>query len=463
MPWGILRALAGEAVARAQPTAQRRLARPIPAGALLATAAVAITWGLLAGLALAATSAGARADRALSLAALAAFPAPLWLLSLLSTPPHAPCRRMLGEDARSVLAGSVRAGLSIIGISLLAPLAVAAAGLWQPAAAEDLQRGAALIACGAIGSGLWALAALAAALDRIASGLQESWRALAGGGVFGPAETAPLLYAPAFAFVVALLPAALMAALWGAKSELLPPSTAVAIALVALVAAGLAARRSLRQLRARVQAALLIVEQAHATPFALAEVHPQVPGWLASGGGRLDLPTGASYTFIARSWVRRFPASAVATLSLAALAALVLRGQSGQLAVAAACLAICAYSVTRAVDLHRIDETVSGAARWLGASRLQQRRSMQRLALSLGVPSVACLLIGAASGAWLAAGCGLAAGATAGWSLLRWARRPTLTVWTGRLLLVLALLIAAAPAPGADSGRPTKPPTEVRP
>lgn len=447
----------GEAVS--SPPPQEHLARPVAWGSVLLTAAVALAWGVLAGLTLANTSAGGRADRALSLAALTAFPTPLWLLGLLSTPPHAACRRMLGQDARQVLAAAVRSGAIIIATSATAPLALLAVAIWRPEAAEDLQRCAALIACAAVGSGLWGLAALARALERIALGLQEAWRALAGGGVFGPAETAPLLYAPAFAFVIALLPAAAMAAAWGAGPDLLPPPTAGAVALAALVVAGASARRSLTRLSQRAQAALLIVEQAHATPFAQAEAQPSLPAWFRPAASGLSPAGAAGLVFMGRSWIRRFPASAPATLALVAIAAAALRDAHNPLAVAAACLAIAAYSMTRAVDLDRLDPAVAGASRWLGATTQMQRQMTHRLTLALVTPAAAALVLGATTGAWAAAIAGTGAGGALASLLLRRSKGPALASWTGRLLLVLALLMAAAPMPV----NPSPPVVEVQP
>ena len=446
-------------MSRQRSTAADQLSRSVSGGALAIWGLLALAWGLLAGLALAEALPSTRPDRVVTLAALAAFPTPLWLLGLLSTPPHAACRRTLGQEAVAVLHASVRAALWVIALSVAAPLALAASAVLHPEAAHDLLRGAALVACAATGSGLWALAALAGALDRIARGLQQTWRALAGGGVFGPAETAPLLYAPAFAFVVALLPVALLAAVWGARPTLLAPAMAWGAAVAALVLAAAAAWRSVRRLQAHAQSALLIVEQAHATPFANTEALPQVPRWMAPFG--LD-GGGPAFGILARSWVRRFPASAVVTGGLAVVAAAAQRGSHGPWVEAAACLGIVAYSITRVVDLRRSDPAVHPCTRWLGGSAPAIRIAEGRLGAHLGVPALACLLVALAADLWWPAALGALLGGGLAWPLLRLRGRPLLVSWTGRLLLAAALLIAAAP--GANPNAPTtQASTEVAP
>ncbi len=441
-------------MSRQRSAAAAQLSRSVSTGALLIWGGLALIWGLLAGLALAEALPSTRADRVISLAALAAFPTPLWLLGLLSTPPHAACRRTLGEPAIEVLAASVRAAVRVIAVSLAAPVAFGASALLHPEAADDLLRGAALVACAATGSGLWALAALASALSRIARGLQETWRALAGGGVFGPAETTPLLYAPAFAFVVALLPVALIAAVWGARPALLAPISAWVAAAIAIAVAGAAAWRSVRGLEPHAQAALLIVEQAHATPFASTEALPSVPRWMAPTGVNRIAQSAPALGILALSWVRRFPASAAVTIGLALIAAAMQRGSDGPWVAAAACLAIVAYSITRAVDLRRADPSVQPAADWLGGSPAEVAGAERRLGAHLAVPALACLLVAGATELWWPATLGAAAGGALAWPLLRLQGRPEVISWTGRLLLAAALLIAAAPGVQADPPAP---------
>jgi len=448
-------------VSRTHANAVKQLSRSVSNGALLTWTLLALGWGLLAGLALATALPSTRPDRVISLAALAAFPTPLWLLGMLSTPPHAACRRTLGQEAGAVLNASVGAGLRVIAASAAAPLAFAAAAALHPEAIDDLLCGAALVACAAVGSGLWAIAALAGALERIARGLQETWRALAGGGVFGPAETAPLLYAPAFAFVVSLLPVALLAAVWGARPGLLTPGAAWGAAAIALIIAAIATRRSLRALKPRAQAALLIVEQAHATPFATSETLPEAPAWLAPRRSDHDEQKTSAVILLGRSWIRRFPASAAVTIGLAVIASAAQRGPTGPWVAAVACLAIVAYSITRVVDLRRVDPDVHGAARWLGASDGEVFAAERRLGLHLGLPALACVGIAWSATAWWPAGAGAIAGAALSWPLLKLRGRPHLVAWTGRLLLASALLLAAAPAPRpAPAEAPT---TEVAP
>ena len=211
--------------------------------------------------------------------------------------------------------------------------------------------------------------------------------------------------------------------------------------------------------QARAQAALLIVEQAHATPFAQAEALPALPAWCRPASAGLEPAASAAFVLLGRSWFRRFPASAPATLALVAVAAGSLRGQDSPLAVAAACLGIAAYSMTRAVDLDRVDAAVMGAGLWLGATAATQRQVTLRLALALALPALASLILAAATGAWVAAIAGLLAGSGLAWALLLWSERPSLANWTGRLLLVVALLMAAAPGP-EDPARPV---AEVQP
>ena len=136
-------------MSRQRSTAADQLSRSVSGGALAIWGLLALAWGLLAGLALAEALPSTRPDRVVTLAALAAFPTPLWLLGLLSTPPHAACRRTLGQEAVAVLHASVRAALWVIALSVAAPLALAASAVLHPEAAHDLLRGAALVACAA--------------------------------------------------------------------------------------------------------------------------------------------------------------------------------------------------------------------------------------------------------------------------------------------------------------------------
>lgn len=424
---------------------------------MLLTAALAGTYGLLAAGSLAARAPGMRADRALVLSALAAFVAPLWILGLISTPPMAATRRLLGESTGSTLRASVGAAARVALAMAAAPAGVALGALAHPEAAPDLLRSAALLGCGAVGAGLFAIYALAAAMDTISRGTADAWRAMSGGGAFGPPETTPLLYAPAMAFVLSLMPAALLAAIWGAKAELLPPDRALmAMGAVWLIGA-VGARRRVARLAARARRAWLIVEQAHATPFASAEDAPEAPGWLMIAAGDRPRERGA-LKLLARSWVRRFPGSAVATVALAGVATLSLSQDDPWWLVTAVCGAVTLYSGTRSFDLPRVDEGVAGAAHWLGVPHQELKRAHRRLGLGLLLPSVALLAVGWSTGAWLAAIVGMVGGALAAVGLMRAPGGHSAVVWLGRAGLALALVASAAAGGPAHARPPLAPP-----
>ena len=372
--------------------------------ALLFLAALAA--GVALGRVLALEAPRLRPDVALRLAALAALPLPLGLLRLLTTPPHAAARRFLGEPAPALLARSLRAALLWIAEALMVPVGMLVAAQFTPDCAEDLQRGAALVAMSVLLAAGLGTAGLLLALRTVARGPSALWANLTGGGAFGPAQAAPLLYAPAFALVAALLPSALLSAVWGAKAALLTPQVLVVSVLAALLFALWAARREVHAVRPLLQEALLAVEEAHATPFAQSQQLPEPPGWLMPGAPEPAL------RLLARAWLRDRPGSWLTTALLVGLALVLARRPAQPMALACAAAAIALYSTVRAVVAEQ--EPAHLAAQWLGATGLRLHRAILRLGVGLAVPALALLALAVVTGAWLAVPVGALAGVALG-------------------------------------------------
>lgn len=382
------------------PRAHRRpFAAAWPAVGLGAVATVAALVGVGGGSALRQLPIEHASDFALRLAAVCALPLPLVVLALVTTPRHQETRLWLGESAEAIVAQGVRAALQVLLASLAAPLALAVV---VADARVELRTAVWMVAVAQCGAWLAAVLAVVAALRSMAAGrgLPE---ALAGGGAFGPAEAAPLLYAPALGLVAGVVPVAVWAAYWGARTgEVLVPPLWLALALpvVARVLALRAVRQADRELYSGLRAAL----QAHATRFAQALVLPPIAGWLAPAAARG--PVGA---WLALAFGRHFALAPVVTVTAVAVAALA-EVQSGVAAAAlAAAVALAAGQRAVAVD----ELTATAAARWLGAPAHEVRSARAGLAATLLVPAVAVVSLAALGSPWLPLVAGLGVGGAA--------------------------------------------------
>ena len=416
--------------AQAPPAAPQTLTEPLPLRWLLILAAVDLLAGLWLAQLVQAAAPARHSDAALRVAALAALPLPAVLLQWLTLPVHGPARRWMGESAEQTVGRTLAFARRALPVALAIPLGVALAAI----PAGDLQQPlikAALLAALAqvLAYGLGAMALLLA-LGAMASGGKDLWQLLAGGGAFGPAQAAPLLYAPAGALVAALVPVAMLSAVWGARADLL----GVPLLLGLLVAAALAVHRGLagvqRSLGPQLHSGLLRVEEAHSAPFAEQLLLPPTPTWLA-WSARGD----SAALWLSLAWGRQRPTSLAATLGLVALGALWAAPQASAWALGALGAAIGLYSALRTVVIDT--EPALHAALWLGADPGQLRQGQRQLAIALAAPAIAAAVAG-----WPAA-LGALVGAAGGWLLLHWRNGGERIVWSRLALLLYGAALAA--------------------
>ena len=412
------------------PAAPKTLTEPLPLRWLLVLAALDLFAGVWLAQLVQAAAPARHSDAALRVAALAALPLPAVLLQWLTLPVHGPARRWMGESAEQTIARTLVFARRAMPVALAIPLGVALAAI----PAGDLQQPlikAALLAALAqvLAYGLGAIALLLA-LGAMASGGKDLWQLLAGGGAFGPAQAAPLLYAPAGALVAALVPVAVLSAVWGARADLL----GVPLLLALLAAAALAMHRSLaavqRNLGPQLHSGLLRVEEAHSAPFAEQLLLPATPTWL-----NWSAQGDAAALWLSLSWGRQRPTSLAATLGLVALGALWAAPQASAWALGALGAAIGLYSALRTAVLDA--EPALHAALWLGADPADLRRGQGKLAIALAAPALAAALAG-----WPAA-LGALVGAAGGWLLLHWRNGGERTLWSRLALLLYGAALAA--------------------
>ncbi len=413
--------------------AARQLDRARSPLAVVGWALAAGSYGALAAWGLQDTAPALWADRALVLAGLGALPAPVALLSGLTTPTHAVTRRFLGQTGASIFSDAVRSAWLLVATLLAVPAGFLLASFSLGLDAVAAQRGAAVLSSGVLGAAIASMTLLAAAMATIAAGTQGAWRAAAGVG-FGPPEVAPLLYAPALAFLAGLIPAALLTALWNAAPQVLSAERAWAATAIVLVGSALSARRRCARLAPQVHRALLVIEQAHATPFALAEEAPQPPRWLAA--------QETSVQFLGRAWVRRYPASLFVSVLIALAATLAVGPKTAPESVVILCFAATLYAGTRGLGLLLAGPELSAAAAWLGGRSDTLRAAERSLALRLTTPAITAIAAGWTSGAWGGAAAGLLGGAVTAALLVRLGHR-AVAVWAGRLGLAAAMLLVA--------------------
>lgn len=416
------------------------------AGAMaLAMAASAIGFGVLAAFAhlqgvpapalageagLGQAAARAASDRALQLAVVASLVLPVLALQALTTPVHAAARRWLGQDAVAQVRTAIAETARWLACLLLAPAAMVAVAWWTEDPADVCLRAGLLMAVAQLGVWTAAQVALLLALGWIARGTRHSWQALSGGGTFGPAEAAPLLYAPAAGLVVGLVPAFVLAAVWGARDSALSVAAAVAAVVLLLIAAPWTVGRVLAQVKPHLHHGLLAVEAAHATPFAEGRLLPPLQPWLRPA----SRPPAAAW--MALAWSRHHPASPWLTAGLVGLA----WWAHGDSLPATAWLAatIACHATARAATA--AEGAAAAAAMWLGASPAAQRRALAKLASVLGAWGWLALLLAVPSSSvrvWAFTALAIAAGgvggrvlATAGPEQLRpWLARAALAGW----------------------------------
>ncbi len=413
----------------------------------------AILGGAAAALALLATPEALRGQRTLVLGGLLALPAPLIAMALLATPPALAVRRALGEPSATTLASLRAPLLHAVGCSLLAPVGAVLVALLVQAGVLDLgvadlagdpgdARGRAIADLQrlAIGLGLSTTGAVALgtttvawALQSIGSGKTDRVAAMAGGGVYGPAFFAPLLYAPTFGYVGALLPLGVYSALWSALPEplawpqLLGPVAAILIAESAL------ASRALVALGPMAHRAWLRVDEALATPFALDRNRPEPPAWLA-GSAPLGLVLG-------RAWVRRRPLPAAGPVAATLLLAWALGAGAGPIAWLVLGGALGAAAVLRAAAQAADEPELAAAATLLGARSDALAAARDRLALGLAAPAGVAALILAWRGPLWPGPLGVGLGVAAAWLLVR-TMAPARALALHRAALAAALLSA---------------------
>ena len=358
----------------------------------------AVLGGVACGLALLAAPEALRGQRTLVLGGLLALPGPLVALALLATPQALAVRRALGEPSSTTLTALRRPLLDVALASLCAPIgallvAWAVQQGWLDAGGEagatravsDLQRlaiGLVLACSGAMALGT---TTVAWALQSIGSGRTDRVAAMAGGGVYGPAFFAPLLYAPTFGYVGALLPLGIYSALWSALptpltwQQLLGPVAAVVV-VEAVVAA-----RALRALGPAAHRAWLRVDEALATPFALDRNRPEPPAWLAGHG-----PLG---WLLGRAWVRRRPLPMAVPVGLALLLGGALGAQGGDAAWLVLGAALGAAATLRAAAQAADEPELADAAALLGARPSALAAARTRLTLGLAAPAALAAVV----------------------------------------------------------------------
>ena len=370
-------------------------------------------------------------DLTLRLAALLTLPLPLLVLQLITTPPLLATRRLLGETATQTVRASLRQVALWTALLLTVPLVLALVGLVGPAPVL-LHVAAVLAGVVPLTSGLSA-AAMLHGLRLLAAGRHAGWTAVSGGGAFGPAESAPLLYLPAFALVGALAPVAFLAAVWNARPEWLTATVWLSLPLAGTLLAARIAMTASRRVRRHLHAGLRAAEQAHATRFAQSDGLEEPPLWLTLG--RPD----AILQFFARAWHRRWPLSGVATVALAIVTSLLVQRDVFP-ALLVTCIGFAAVAFTRVLSLQ--SESIWRASVWLGVDARLRRRAYARLGWGLAVPVLVLATILVWRGQGLAT-IGLGVGALVGWSWMATFWRTPRWIRLGAWLVYGAGLIGA--------------------
>jgi hypothetical protein len=252
-------------------------------------------------------------------------------------------------------------------------------------ATADVWRHWGLVLLAVVGAWLLGAAAMLRALQAMAKQETPWWAVVSSGGAFGPAYAAPLLYAPVGGLIAAMLPVTFLAALWGARPDLLTvPRLIVAIVSVAaaetvvLTVAWLRAKPFLHD-------ALVKVDEAFLTRFARSEQLPPPPSWLT---GPSPSPAVA---FAATIFQRRYPGALVNTALVCVPPVLAFwnaqRPGAGWVILGFAVL----WCAAR-VQLMRGDQALA-APRWLGLSDMGARSAWRTLLARSLVPALPALAL----------------------------------------------------------------------
>lgn len=333
--------------------------------------------GWLVGAALAHTRVDAITDLTLRTAAAFAVVWPVVLLDRMTTPEHWPTRVWLGDTASAAVTQGVRQSFAWLVAGLMAPLGVSlhTDGLpWHgPAAAA--------VALAMVGVWLASVHALLGALRAIGRG-QRIPDALAGGGTFGPADAAQLIYAPAQGFVVGMAPVVVLTAWWGARGLALPLPTWVLLVGLAL-GSGWLAGALVRSAGPQLYGGLRAVQVAHATRFATAQLLPALPPWLGFAA-----QAGAAGRWLGLAFSRHFPLSPIVLGALAVVVAAV--GPLWPLDLAIVAAAIAYLGATRRLALRAQEAWTS--ARWMGVGAGALAAGERRIGATLAGLGCGCAL-----------------------------------------------------------------------
>lgn len=379
------------------------------------------------------------ADIAFRLAALAALALPALQLQMLTTPKNGATRRWLGEASSQQVRSALVDSAKILLATLAGPLGLALA-LSAGGSSAHL---AVLVASGQVGAWAGSAAALLVALGMVGGERRQAFELLSGGGVFGPAEAAPLLYAPALGLLMGLVPAALLSAWLGARPAQDPWPASVLILAVTGVLGVMLLRRAWTATVSGLHAGLRAVELAHATPFAQGQLLPELPPWL-------DWPPvqNAVERWHLLGWSRQHPASHVAVALLVGLAAVAARDDLALLNWLGVGLGIGWYAAARTGEL--ADSEVAAAGDWMGAAGRSGPTVARRLALQLGGQALLTFGLSTVASPFWAPLAGSLVGIGLGWALAgRW--RGTAARWWPRLGPALTVLSLAATGPSGAS------------
>jgi hypothetical protein len=320
-------------------------------------------------------------DRALRYSFLVAVWVPLILLFTMTRPPRRAMRAFLGQPAMRQVWGGIWLPVTVV-------LAMTAWGgyMLRFGATADVRRLWGLVLLAFIGAWLLGSAANLRALQAMAKNETPWWAIVSGGGAFGPAYAAPLLYAPVGGLVAAMLPVAFLAAVWGARPDLLTvPRLIVTIAFFVVAEVAVFAAAWLRS-KPFLHAALVRVDEAFQTRFARSELLPSPPNWLT---GTSPSPATA---FAATVLHRRYPGALVNT-SLACVPLLLTFWDAERSGVAL--IVIVAFAIlwcSARVELMREDQALA-AVRWLGSSDAAAESAWRALLVRSLVPALPALAL----------------------------------------------------------------------
>ncbi|MSP91691.1 MAG: hypothetical protein EXR79_07790 [Myxococcales bacterium] len=374
--------------------------------------------------------AGEAPEVALRLAFALGLPWPLVLLGSMTRPTQRQARSLLGQPAGAQIADGVGRAGQWLGVALVAPAALGAVCLLQGevtglaalcvgplnGAAPPALALPAMLAAGMVGAFALGVAAIASALAAMGRGVAPAWATVAGGGAFGPATAAPLLYAPAAAQIAALLPIGMLAALWQAWSGLVSQQVLAGLAIGVCAAEVGVAAGAWRRARPWLHAGLVAVDEAHAVRFLTHEDRSPAPAWL------VPRRASAGAHWFAMAWHRAAPDPLLITLGSVGGVALLLGSDAHAGAAAAGAGVIATHAGGRAIRAL----PAWPPARWLGLAPTQAGLAMSSLAWRLVLPAATLVGLAGLTGHWLAVVLGTAAGSVGGVIAVRMQTEATL-------------------------------------